>query len=176
MVVGMPITPDTKNWTWVLERRCPECGFDGPNVDRADVARLIRENAQAWPAILARPDVRIRPNDGTWSALEYGAHVRDVYRICDGRLALMLGEIDPTFPNWDQDVTAEEDDYAAQDPTQVAGEILEAAARIADRFDTVGADDWARSGNRSDGARFTVESFGRYVLHDPVHHIHDVQL
>ena len=22
------ITPDTKDWTWVLERTCPECGFD----------------------------------------------------------------------------------------------------------------------------------------------------
>lgn len=24
----MAITPDTKDWTWVLERPCPECGFD----------------------------------------------------------------------------------------------------------------------------------------------------
>jgi hypothetical protein len=23
----MPITPDTKDWTWVVEERCPECGF-----------------------------------------------------------------------------------------------------------------------------------------------------
>ena len=28
---------------------------------------------------------------------------------------------------------------------------------------------------RFDGARFTVESFGRYVLHDPVHHVWDVE-
>ena len=26
----------------------------------------------------------------------------------------------------------------------------------------------------SDGARFTVESFGRYLLHDPIHHLQDV--
>ena len=24
----MPIVPDDKDWTWVLERPCPECGFD----------------------------------------------------------------------------------------------------------------------------------------------------
>ncbi|PVY29285.1 hypothetical protein C7458_10631 [Williamsia muralis] len=24
----MAIVPDTKNWTWVLERPCPDCGFD----------------------------------------------------------------------------------------------------------------------------------------------------
>ena len=29
----MTIVPDDKNWTWVLERECPECGFDAPAVD-----------------------------------------------------------------------------------------------------------------------------------------------
>ena len=24
----MAITPDTKDWTWVLQRPCPECGFN----------------------------------------------------------------------------------------------------------------------------------------------------
>ena len=26
----MPIVPDDKDWTWVLERRCPQCGFHYP--------------------------------------------------------------------------------------------------------------------------------------------------
>lgn len=33
---------------------------------------------------------------------------------------------------------------------------------------------WNRTGNRSDGAHFTIETFGRYFLHDPVHHPYDV--
>ncbi len=46
---GMPIAPDTKNWTWVLERPCPECGFDATQPSgRDDVAPMIRANAQAW--------------------------------------------------------------------------------------------------------------------------------
>ena len=28
----MPIVPDDKDWTWVLERPCPECGFDAATV------------------------------------------------------------------------------------------------------------------------------------------------
>ena len=24
----MTIQPDDKDWTWVLDRRCPECGLD----------------------------------------------------------------------------------------------------------------------------------------------------
>jgi hypothetical protein len=170
----MPITPDTKNWTWALERRCPECGFDPADVRREHVGGMIRENAAAWPAVLARADVGRRPRDDMWSPLEYACHVRDVFRICDGRLALMLAEDDPTFPNWDQDETAEADDYPAQDPARVAVEIAEAGARFADRYDGVTAEQWSRPGTRSDGSRFTVESFARYVIHDPVHHLVDV--
>jgi hypothetical protein len=35
-------------------------------------------------------------------------------------------------------------------------------------------DQWQRPGRRSDGARFTVETFARYFIHDPVHHLYDV--
>jgi DinB superfamily len=170
----MPITPDTKNWTWVLERPCPECGFDPSGFARDEVGRMIRENAATWRVVLARTDVRERPDDHTWSPLEYGCHVRDVFRICAGRLALMLAEDDPTFPNWDQDVTAIDDDYAAQDALRVIGELVDAANVFARRYDAVAGGQWARTGTRSDGSRFTVESFARYMIHDPIHHLHDV--
>ena len=45
---------------------------------------------------------------------------------------------------------------------------------IADRFDTVHGNQWDRTGRRSDGASFTIDSFARYFLHDVVHHLHDV--
>ena len=170
----MPITPDDKNWTWVLERRCPECGFAAAELGRADVARAIRDNAAVWPRVLARPDVATRPDDDTWSALEYACHVRDVYRIFLSRLDLMLTNDDPTFANWDQDATAVDDDYAVQDPLQVGIDLVAAAAAIADRFAVVEHDQWRRTGNRSDGSRFTVETLARYLVHDPVHHLVDV--
>jgi hypothetical protein len=33
---------------------------------------------------------------------------------------------------------------------------------------------WLRAGRRSDGARFSIAGFSRYLLHDPVHHLFDV--
>ena len=102
----MPITPDTKNWTWVVERPCAECGFDANTFAATDVPALLRANVAAWADVLARADVRIRPDDATWSPLEYGAHVRDVFRLYDHRLGLMLSETDPLYRNWDQDETA----------------------------------------------------------------------
>jgi len=172
----VPITPDTKDWTWVLERRCPECDFDAGGFALADVGRLIRENALAWQDVLRRPatELTTRPIDDRWSVLEYACHVRDVFRLYDQRLALMLTRDDPQFPNWDQDVTAIEDRYNDQDPAEVAEALTTAAAQLADRFGTVAGDQWQRTGTRSDGAHFTVASFARYFIHDPVHHLHDV--
>ena len=169
-----PITPDGKDWTWVLERPCPECRFDASSARCADVAALIRSNADAWAAVVSRDDVRARLSDDRWSALEYACHVRDVFRLYDERLRLMLETDDPTYPNWDQDITAVEDRYREQDPAAVGAELRGAATRLASRFDSLTADQWERTGTRSDGARFTVDTFSRYLVHDPIHHLWDV--
>jgi len=171
----MPIVPDTKNWTWVLDERCPECGFDASSIDLGDMADLVRANAAEWPALLDGDDVAQRPDDATWSALEYGCHVRDVFELFDERLRLMLEEDGPEFENWDQDVTAVERRYDLQDPAVVATELVTAGAACAGRWETVGVGDWQRTGDRSDGSSFTVETFARYFLHDPVHHLADVR-
>ncbi len=171
----MPIIPDTKNWTWVLEAPCPQCGFDASAFDEHDVPAMIRANAQSWPAVLERTDVAVRPDDSTWSALEYAAHVRDVFRIFSVRLGLMLDEDNPLFPNWDQDRTAIEERYGEQDPSTVSAELLAAASTVADAFDSVPSGSWDRRGTRGDGAEFTVASMAKYFIHDPTHHLWDVR-
>ena len=171
----MPIAPDDKDWTWVVHERCPECGYDAAGITHEQVAPTIRENAAAWQRLLSRgSDVRRRPTADLWSPLEYACHVRDVFRVYDHRLGLILSVDDPTYPNWDQDETAIEERYDEQDPKVVAGELQEAAEQIASRFDSVRDDQWSRTGNRSDGARFTTDTFARYFVHDIVHHICDV--
>jgi hypothetical protein len=172
----MAIEPDTKNWTWVLERPCPECGFDASAVPAPEVAPLLRSTAAQWGPILARsPDVlRARPREDRWSALEYACHVRDVFVLFNQRLQLMVIEEDPLFANWDQDATAVAERYDLADPAEVAGQLAEAAEALAAGFDAVEGAAWERTGRRSDGAAFTVASFGRYMIHDPVHHLYDV--
>lgn len=175
----MPIVPDVKNWTWVLERACADCGFDPAATGYADVPALTRDTAARFAEVLARPDVRVRPDDATWSPLEYGAHVRDVCRLFDHRLAQILrGTPDgtvPRFANWDQDETAVADRYDQQDPARVATELAGAAETIARAFESVPPERRGLRGERSDGADFTVDSFALYFIHDLVHHVHDVR-
>jgi hypothetical protein len=56
--------PDTKDWTWVLVRRCSECDFDARDVDCATIGGLIRAVAAEWTVVLARPVVAVRPPTG----------------------------------------------------------------------------------------------------------------
>ena len=171
----MAIIPDDKDWTWVVQRPCPECGFEANTVARGQVAPMILDNAAFWQGVLSRCEgVHQRPTSDRWSPLEYACHVRDVFRIYDYRLGLILSVDDPTYPNWDQDETAIAERYGEQDPATVAAELQTAADQIAARFATVRYDQWSRTGNRSDGARFTIESFSRYLIHDVVHHVYDV--
>lgn len=169
------ITPDTKDWTWVLEKPCPQCGFDAALVHPTDVGAHIRRDAAEWVARLQRPGTTARPAPGVWSILEYGCHIRDVHRIFNERVRLMLTEDDPRFPNWDQDETAIADDYGSQDPLTVADELHAAAAAMADTYASVPADAWPRRGLRSNGSEFTITSISRYHLHDIVHHAWDVR-
>jgi hypothetical protein len=168
------ITPDDKDWTWTLRERCPDCGFTAAEVAAADVARLVRAFTDPWPAVLARPHAAQRPAPSTWSPLEYGCHVRDVCRLFEQRLHLMLTRAAPTFDNWDQDETAVADRYGAQDPSTVAGEITASGASFARAYARVPDDGWERTGIRSNGSEFTVLTLGQYGLHDLRHHLWDV--
>ena len=171
---AVSIEPDTKDWTWVLRRPCPECGFDPAGVVLAALAELIHDNTRGWYDALDDLDAAVRPAPNIWSPLEYACHVRDVHRLFAERLRLMLEQDDPRFANWDQDATAVEQRYGEQDPATVSVELIEAAADVAAVYAGVSGDQWQRPGRRSNGSVFTVESLGVYHLHDVVHHLHDI--
>jgi hypothetical protein len=116
--MSVPIVPDDKDWTWVLQRQCPECGFDASSLPPGSVAPRLRANADSWAGVLRGPatELRRRPAADRWSPLEYACHVRDVCTLYHERLELMLKQDDPLYPNWDQDLTAVEEDYRGQEP------------------------------------------------------------
>lgn len=169
----MAIEPDTKDWTWVLEQPCSECGFDRGDFPAGTVAGRVRADLPRWQSVLERPDAQVRPDDGTWSPLEYSAHVRDVFELFADRTRLMLAEDDPEFENWDQDKTAAEKNYAGEVPSRVSAELTAAGIEYSALLE--GVSEWERTGRRSNGSRFTVATLAQYGLHDVVHHLWDVR-
>lgn len=172
----MAIIPDTKNWTWVLDRTCPECGFTASETAYEDIPQLLLENADAWQSVLERPDAAERPDESTWSALEYAAHVRDLCSVYRMRLLMMVDTDGAEFADWDQDATAIAERYGEQDPARVAADLADEAEATAAAFAAVELQDRSRRGRRSDGSTFTVESLARYFMHDAAHHLWDVRI
>ncbi len=172
----MSIEPDTKDWTWVVDEPCAQCGFDPATVDPARLPDLLHDSTRGWYDALADADFAVRPAPHVWSRLEYACHVRDVHEIFARRVRRMLEEDDPTFESWDQDAVAVEARYDLQDPAEVGTELVERAAEAAALYASVTGDQWQRGGRRSDGSTFTVETIGRYHLHDVVHHLWDVSI
>ncbi|MCU1435435.1 MAG: methyltransferase type 12 [Pseudarthrobacter sp.] len=158
----------------MLSRPCPECSFDASTVTPSTVPGTVESMLPRWRAVLRRPEVTERPDEDTWSALEYACHVRDVFALFDQRLNLMLESEDARFADWDQDLTAVEKDYANADPAVVSAELTAEGEQIAESFAGVRESEWGRKGLRSNGSEFTVLTLAQYFLHDVVHHLHDV--
>ena len=173
------IEPDTKDWTWVLRGPLPGVRLSSRATSTAPIsAGCCATTRRAGPPCCASRDATERPDEQTWSPLEYACHVRDVHLIFGERLDLMLEQDEPTFANWDQDVTAVEERYDLQDPAVVGPELVAAAEAVAARYDAIRdapEETWARRGLRDNGSEFTVDSIARYHLHDVLHHSHDVR-
>lgn len=164
-----------KDWSWVLERPCPECGLDTRMIVREEIPGVLRANAEAWQrALAAVADPSARPRPDTWSPVEYACHVRDLLVLCDSRLDLMLTHDDAVFANWDQDEAVVTGRYGEQPPGRISAEIAAAAATAAGRLDRIAPGQWQRTGRRGDGVNYTVETFARNLVHEAVHHLYDV--
>jgi hypothetical protein len=165
------------DWLWVLERPCPDCGFDPAVLVDSQVPALLRGNARDWATVLTRPEAARRPDDApqVWSPLEYACHVRDVHQVFSQRLRDMLDTDRPLFASWDQEDAATEGRYAEQDPAEVSAALVALASSAARLIDGIGGRQWQREGTRGDGARFTVTSLIAYYVHEVTHHLWDVR-
>lgn len=125
-------------------------------------------------ALEDRPDAGQRPDEHTWSLLEYGAHLRDVCHVFRGRVRSMLLHEAPSYPDWDQNEAAAEGGYQDLDPVRVADELATAAGDLLRDAAALSGDELARTGLRSDGFEFTVQTLLQYFFHEVVHHWWDV--
>src|SRR5260370_41397309 len=100
---------EARNWLEVVAHGpCPDCGFDGTPTAAPGLADAARGAARQWAAWLravgsADRRLRARPQPDVWSALEYAAHVRDVWSIFEGRARVTLTEDRPNLPWWDHE-------------------------------------------------------------------------
>jgi hypothetical protein len=161
--------------------RCEECGFDYDALSPADIPAAIRSFAKRYRAPLSRflPGedgdalVRQRPGPDIWSALEYAAHVRDVFDNYDRWIGQILAQDRPTLDGAGPEELAVERRYNEDDPAAVAEALAANAERLAATVASVPEDGWDRVGVRRDEER-SVLLHARRAVHEGSHHLLDV--
>ena len=169
-----PIAPDTKDWTWVLQRPCPDCGFDTKDYPGVTVPAVLHAANERWSNLLARPGIADRPAPGVWSPLEYICHVRDVCVMITGRRGGCWPRTTPSCPCG----TRTRRRCRAATPSRTRPSSTTSwptpPTRPVRCSPGCGPEQWSRPGHRSDGVAFTVETLAQYLVHEVQHHLHDV--
>ena len=157
---------------------CAGCGLQAGEPSVTALAGLIRDAAHRFGAVLAGADddaVRTRPAPGVWSALEYGAHVRDTMGVFTERIVRTRQEDEPELGWWDHEAAIEEGFTNELEAALVVDDLAEHAARLAALLDAVPDDAWDRAATRRGTERFTIELMARFTLHEVVHHRVDAE-
>jgi hypothetical protein len=159
--------------------RCDGCGFAWEAPGRADIVRRLGAIGDAYAGALrsSTVDLHARPAPGTWSPMEYGAHVRDVMLSLRDRIILGLAEDDPIPKPMHADVRIDAGLYAADTPTELVTEIAVAASLLAKTLDALAEDDvrrplfypWPRPATRD------LRWVAAQALHEAEHHLADIE-
>ena len=161
--------------------RCAECGFDPSELRPSDTAVAVRSFVRRYQAPLVRglpgedldSIVRRSPASGAWSALEYSAHVRDIFRVFDGRIRSALAGDEPSemVVDWEGMVAAVSPSLERK---AVADDLADAAATLATTLSELTPADWDLSARNGRGHRMPVRDLALAAVHEGSHHLLDV--
>jgi hypothetical protein len=159
--------------------RCGECGFDYDLDLALGAGRAIIAGAAEVAAVLADagPELRIRPAPRTWSALEYGCHLRDVLLVQRERVLAARRVERPSLEPMGRDERAEHDGYADQVPAAVARQLGDAASLFAHVLSRLDPAAWDREVvyNYPTRTARSLRWVAVHTLHEVRHHALDVQ-
>ncbi len=114
---------------------------------------------------------------GTWSALEYACHVRDVLLIQRDRVILALVEESPSFAPMHRDERVGLAGYDHERPLEVAAQVTMAAELFGQLFDRLSEEQLGRHClyNFPAPTERDLDWVGRHTAHEVTHHLHDVR-
>ncbi len=159
--------------------RCDECAYRYDGVAVTEIPDLLVALAGDYRVRLrGAPSTQLRahPLAATWSALEYGCHVRDVLGVQHERIRRAQVEDCPEFEPMGRDERVTRDRYNRQAPHTVADELGSAAASLAETLRHLDDRAWQRPCVYSWPARSrrTIAWMARHTVHEAIHHRRDV--
>jgi hypothetical protein len=157
---------------------CAECGYEFDSLGHGAILEALPSLAERHAQLLVStsPDrLRAHPREGSWSALEYGCHVRDVLQFQRDRVLLAQAEDTPEFTSMRRDERAIEERYNEQDPLAVCHELMTSAHNLATTLSGLDPEGWQRTGVYPWPVRAvrTIEWIGQRTAHELAHHLFD---
>lgn len=159
---------------------CPECGLVYDSLAPQDAIQALRSFPRRYrevigPFIDDEDVLRRQPDPSTWSALEYTAHVADVFETLTPDIVKMVQQNDPRLPDaWNPDERAEVGRYNEMEPGDALDWLQRSATQSADTLSKFSPDDWSRTGQFDFGQRDVLDMV-RNMVHEGVHHLRDVE-
>jgi catechol 2,3-dioxygenase-like lactoylglutathione lyase family enzyme len=173
------VTSDEVWYSLVAEAQtCPRCGLVNGELAARAIGAQVRDEVHPFGKLLAAADddaVRHRATPTSWSALEYGVHVRDALSAYAERIIRTLAEHGPQLRWWDHDEALTDEMANESDVGAVVDDLARNAAKLSEALRLVTDDDWDRPATRKPGERMTIELQARFALHEVVHHRADAQ-
>jgi DinB superfamily len=158
---------------------CDDCGFEHDFASVEDVGPAIVDGVAGIVDTLrsAGPALRRRPQPEVWSALEYGAHLRDVLLVQRERVLAARRVDKPTFDPMGRDERVEHDGYAEQDSEDVVRQLTDAASMFANDLARLTLADWERTVMYSYPKRWerSLRWVAVHTLHEVRHHTLDIE-
>lgn len=161
--------------------RCDECGFDPAELRPRNLPVAIRSYGRRYRAPLTRglvdedldEIVRRSPSADVWSAIEYSAHVRDIFRVFDDRVRCALTDTEPaeTVVDWEGKVAAAS---PTLDREALADDLDDAADTFATVLSELADHEWRLPTITGRGKPATIAEVAVIAVHEGSHHLLDV--
>lgn len=156
---------------------CEPCGlvYSTLTVENAKgLLTTVPDRARAIVAASPVARLRVRPDEKTWTPLEYLAHIRDVYVSYTIRLFRIRTEDSPAVEPMFNDLRARRFRYNDLDPAAVCDELSHAMSGFLAEIDAVPSTGWARMATRLPTEPRTARWFVRQATHEGIHHLDDI--
>ncbi len=157
---------------------CSECGLDYDTISPGDAVVAVRSFPRRFREAFDDVDADVlhrRPDAKTWSAVEYTAHVADIFGVFTETFSRVRADRDAEVAGlwWNADERAAQQRYNDRSPQDALGGLATAAAALADELDKVGASGWKQTAAFPWGERDLL-TMARNAVHEGAHHLRDV--
>lgn len=156
---------------------CEECGMAYRDYGPDDVSPAVRSFGPRWRELVTPVEdaaLRRRPDEDTWSALEYGWHL-------GSGLSWMADAVEATVAGTDEEIAwfgheqdVREADPRSRDLDEVTTRLDGAVARLAVVLSQVDPGGWTCTASFPWGERDVLDT-ARNAVHEGEHHLRDVE-